>query len=85
MPSPSTLPLIPQILSLICEQLTSEKATLASLASTCKSFEGPALDVLWSKLNGFHPLLKHIPSHLWKEERDENNKRYVVMWCLDNH
>ncbi|KAF9013063.1 hypothetical protein BDQ17DRAFT_1419249 [Cyathus striatus] len=79
MPSPSTLPLIPQILSLICEQLTSEKATLASLASTCKSFEGPALDVLWSKLNGFHPLLKCIPSHLWKEERDESNKRYVVL------
>ncbi|KAF9013044.1 hypothetical protein BDQ17DRAFT_1419232 [Cyathus striatus] len=38
----------------------------------------PALDVLWSKLDGFYPLAKCLPSHLWIEE-ERGNRQYVVL------
>ncbi|KAF9001514.1 hypothetical protein BDQ17DRAFT_1542759 [Cyathus striatus] len=65
---PPPLPLIPEILRLICENI-SLKSTLAALARTCRAFEYPALDVLWSDLDleGFYPLAKCLPPHLWKE------------------
>ncbi|KAF9013062.1 hypothetical protein BDQ17DRAFT_1536784 [Cyathus striatus] len=55
-------PLIPEILKTIFENLIDDKRTLASLARTCSSFEGPALDVLWSELDGFYPLANCLPS-----------------------
>ncbi|KAF9001503.1 hypothetical protein BDQ17DRAFT_1426463 [Cyathus striatus] len=69
--SSSPLPQIPEILRLICENI-SHKATLASLARTCTAFEYPALDVLWSDLQGFYPLAKCLPSNLWIEKAVRN-------------
>jgi len=43
---------VADILVLICEQLgsgSSREKTLASLARTCTTFKGPALDEIWSE------------------------------------
>ncbi|KAF9001500.1 hypothetical protein BDQ17DRAFT_1358311 [Cyathus striatus] len=86
MPSDSPpLPLIPEILRLICEEIDS-KSTLASLARTCKAFEHPALDVLWSTLVEFYPLAKCLPAHLLEEKVRVDSRvpvdrrvRYIVL------
>ncbi|TFK69866.1 hypothetical protein BDN72DRAFT_583629 [Pluteus cervinus] len=43
---------------------------LASLASTSKSFHVPAVDVLWRALPNIVPLLKCLPSDLWRGSHD---------------
>ncbi|KAG1745160.1 hypothetical protein EDB19DRAFT_1692699 [Suillus lakei] len=40
--------------------------TLLALALTCKSFTGPALDLLWQDLHGLAPLIRCLPQSLWK-------------------
>jgi hypothetical protein len=35
--------------------------TVASLASTCRTFKEPALDVLWENISGVKPLLSCLP------------------------
>ncbi|KAF8977276.1 hypothetical protein BDQ17DRAFT_1266756, partial [Cyathus striatus] len=65
------------ILHLICEHSESTK-DLASLAMTCKDFEEPTSNVLWSKINGFYPLAKCLPSNTWLEEVREDNNQYIV-------
>ncbi|KAG1760306.1 hypothetical protein EDD22DRAFT_84460 [Suillus occidentalis] len=40
--------------------------TLLALALTCKSFSGPALDLLWQDLDNFSPLVKCLPQGLCK-------------------
>ncbi|KAF8994486.1 hypothetical protein BDQ17DRAFT_1095408 [Cyathus striatus] len=77
MPAP-TLPLLPEILSLICESLASHKSTLTSLARTCTVFKRPALEVLWFDLEGFYPLVKCLPSSLWTEEVGEHGEHVVL-------
>ncbi|KAG1781197.1 hypothetical protein EV702DRAFT_1193380 [Suillus placidus] len=42
--------------------------TLLALALTCKSFSGPALDLLWQNLEGFELLIRCLPQSLWKWE-----------------
>jgi len=49
----------------------SRNKTLLALALTCKSFTGPALDLLWRELDGFDPLIRCLPPTLWKLERRE--------------
>ncbi|KAG2069536.1 hypothetical protein BDR04DRAFT_682074 [Suillus decipiens] len=44
------------------------KKTLMALALTCKSFSGPALDLLWRDLPEFEPLIKCLPQSLWKQD-----------------
>ncbi|KAG2033953.1 hypothetical protein BDR03DRAFT_1013829 [Suillus americanus] len=46
-----------------CEfyQLICSHATLASLARTCRTFQEPALDILWKNINGFEPLIACLP------------------------
>jgi len=44
------------------------KKTLLALALTCKSFTGPALDLLWRHLGGLEPLIKCLPRSLWKQD-----------------
>ncbi|KAF9003310.1 hypothetical protein BDQ17DRAFT_1355972 [Cyathus striatus] len=74
-----SLPLIPEILRLICEQLY-HKPTLASLARTCTAFENPALDTLWFELDeGFYPLAKCLPSDLWVEVERKDKNHYIVL------
>ena len=66
--------LVPELFSLVCEVLTHDyemrlsqpSATLAPLARTCRAFEGPALDVLWRKIEGLPPLLCTMPSDLFE-------------------
>jgi hypothetical protein len=49
----------------------SRKKTLLALAVTCKSFTGPALDLLWRKLDLFAPLIRCLPPSLWKPDKLE--------------
>ena len=51
-----------------CELVASEaKATTVALASSCKSFEDPALDALWETQERLLPLLKSLPGDVWVE------------------
>ena len=63
--------LIPELFGSVCEFLRHDykmwrplqwSATLASLARTCRAFEGPALGVLWRDIEGLRPLLCTMPS-----------------------
>jgi hypothetical protein len=49
----------------------SRKKTLLALAVTCKSFTGPALDLLWRELDLFAPLVRCLPPSLWKLDKLE--------------
>ena len=51
---------------------SARKKTLLALALTCTSFTGMALDFLWRNLDNFNPLIKCLPSSLWKITRKEN-------------
>jgi hypothetical protein len=42
--------------------------SLPALASTCRIFERPALDVLWRNLQSVEPLVKCLPSDLFGTE-----------------
>jgi hypothetical protein len=44
------------------------RATIAALARTCRTFKDPALDVLWKDINGFKPLLLCLPEGLIRRE-----------------
>ncbi|KAJ8593720.1 hypothetical protein M405DRAFT_921688 [Rhizopogon salebrosus TDB-379] len=60
-----------KIFELIWASESSRKKTLLALALTCKSFTGPALDLLWRELNGFDPLIRCLPPSLWKIDKQE--------------
>lgn len=56
--------LVPDVLLVIFEQVNhstefrrSSRKYLAALASTCKAFHEPAMDLLWADMNGIDPLL----------------------------
>jgi len=55
----------------------SRKKTLLALALTCKSFTGPALDLLWRKLDGLDPLIRCLPPTLWKLEKQKAGLKLV--------
>ncbi|KAH7924922.1 hypothetical protein BV22DRAFT_1034622 [Leucogyrophana mollusca] len=46
------------------------RASLARLARTCCTFRDPALDVLWSSLKSFDPLIRCLPRDLWMHDDD---------------
>jgi hypothetical protein len=49
------------------ELVASEaKASIVALACCCKSFEDPALDILWETQDRLLPLLKSLPGDVWK-------------------
>ncbi|KAJ7438305.1 hypothetical protein B0H11DRAFT_2105237 [Mycena galericulata] len=69
---------IPELAEVICSHLSSEylyqpdfvrptssTCDLAALARTCKIFQNPALDVLWSYQTTFAHVLRCMPSDLW--------------------
>lgn len=73
--------LIPEILSLVCAAVSLDDVassrrleTLAALARTSRLFQEPALDCLWSELSTIAPLVKCMPSDLWREERVPNQR-----------
>jgi hypothetical protein len=39
----------------------NSRRTVAALARTCRTFQEPALDVLWRDIKGFEPLLSCLP------------------------
>lgn len=55
--------LVPDVLLVIFEHVNHEKSSrwsrksLAALASTCKAFHEPAMDLLWANMDGIEPLL----------------------------
>ncbi|KAH7917134.1 hypothetical protein BV22DRAFT_1026932, partial [Leucogyrophana mollusca] len=51
---------------------------LASLARTCRTFRDPALDVLWSFLKSFDPLIRCLPQDLWEMDDDY----FLVLFVL---
>ncbi|KAI9567239.1 hypothetical protein HD554DRAFT_2173575 [Boletus coccyginus] len=40
---------------------------LAALARTCKTFKGPALDMIWAELDDLTPLVRCLPEESWVE------------------
>jgi hypothetical protein len=40
-----------------------------ALALVCKSFSGPALDLVWRNLRGFESLIRCLPQSLWKQDK----------------
>ncbi|KAJ7440343.1 hypothetical protein B0H11DRAFT_2099928, partial [Mycena galericulata] len=69
---------IPEIVALIFAELKGpcsirtggHRRDFAALARTCKSFQGPALDLLWSEQNTLTNVLRCLPRHLWEEKGD---------------
>jgi hypothetical protein len=66
--------IISEIFRLICEELgrlggTLGRRTLARVARTCRTFQEPALYVLWYDLNSLLPLIQCMPPDLWKTTR----------------
>ncbi|KAG1752896.1 hypothetical protein EDB19DRAFT_972773 [Suillus lakei] len=45
--------------------LYTHRASLPALASACRAFESPALDVLWKDLESAEPLVKCLPTDLF--------------------
>ena len=60
---------VDEIVRLIAGELVESKtkAAAVALASCCKGFEGPVLDVLWETQDGLLPLLKSLPGDVWNE------------------
>ncbi|KAG1816156.1 uncharacterized protein BJ212DRAFT_1272018 [Suillus subaureus] len=48
----------------------TEHRSLPALASTCRAFESPALNVLWRDLQSVEPLVKCLPSDLFGIDRE---------------
>ncbi|KIJ63295.1 hypothetical protein HYDPIDRAFT_134382 [Hydnomerulius pinastri MD-312] len=42
------------------------RTTLLSLAQSCHALKEPALDVLWSNLGSLEPLVRCLPSRIWR-------------------
>ncbi|KAJ8592381.1 hypothetical protein M405DRAFT_931524 [Rhizopogon salebrosus TDB-379] len=67
------------------------KKTLLALAVTCKSFTGPALDLLWRELDSFAPLIRCLPPSLWKLDKLELQFQRAMtsddwsIFCKYNH
>jgi hypothetical protein len=49
-------------------ELETDRHTLLAIASTCRTFEEPALDRLWYKLESLRPLFKCLPQDAWEEK-----------------
>ena len=64
---------VDEILRLLaCELIGSEaNATAVSFACCCKSFQEPALDVLWKTQDRLTPLLKCFPQDVWEEKNGD--------------
>ncbi|KAG1762908.1 hypothetical protein EDD22DRAFT_537528 [Suillus occidentalis] len=55
--------------------------SLPALASTCRAFESPALNVLWRNLESVEPIVKCLPSELFSTNR---HKDTVLQKPLDH-
>ncbi|KAJ7725288.1 hypothetical protein DFH07DRAFT_253203 [Mycena maculata] len=69
---------IPEIVGLIfaelrrpAQPLVDERNDLAALTRTCKAFQDPALNLLWSEQDTLDNLLRTLPPHLWTDTVDQ--------------
>ncbi|KAJ6480410.1 hypothetical protein C8R45DRAFT_1216121 [Mycena sanguinolenta] len=81
---------IPEVVGLVFDAIASSRdedyrmwttetsATLAALATTCKGFSDPALDLLWMYQDSLSPLLRCFPVDIWDEDDDETLSRPIV-------
>ncbi|KAJ7647935.1 hypothetical protein FB45DRAFT_894810 [Roridomyces roridus] len=81
---------IPEVLGLIFEKVkkhggeyppwSDDEAleTFASLALTCRAFQDPALDMLWSEQDTIRNVLKTLPSCLWVERKESGPSGWDV-------
>lgn len=53
----------------IIQDTPSGSRTVSRLARTCKAFNEPAMDVLWSELDSFLPLIGLFPGYIMKRAR----------------
>lgn len=76
---------IPELVKLICSQvdvnISSGRSTLSALARTSLIFHEPALDCLWSSVEGIDCLIKCMPADLWREGYAENNQPTLVRFA----
>lgn len=69
--------LIPEIVQLISGEVDTsfhgveKRKALSALAQTCRSFQEPALNLLWHTLHSIKPLIMCMPSNLWKLKKKE--------------
>jgi hypothetical protein len=73
--------LVPELVQLVCDEFLEDgvqaRRTLIALALTCRLFHEPALDLLWRRVASLGPLVKCMPSDLWKVRR-ESEKELLV-------
>ncbi|KAH7921197.1 hypothetical protein BV22DRAFT_1198366 [Leucogyrophana mollusca] len=56
---------VAEILTIIFSHLRRDLRALAFLARTCRTFQGPASDILWADVRRLTPLVKCLPEDLW--------------------
>jgi hypothetical protein len=60
--------MIPEIRLQICNEIYESDATLAAMAQSCRTFEEPALSILWRWLGSLKPVMGCLPGDLWAEQ-----------------
>lgn len=53
--------------------------SVAVLARSCRAFQDSALEVLWRELEDISPLIRMLPSHLWRQVKSVNNAGHVII------
>ncbi|KAJ7162670.1 hypothetical protein C8R43DRAFT_1233315 [Mycena crocata] len=67
-----------EIMEAVCCEVPGGRA-LAALASTCKTFQDPALDVLWRTQDSIIPLLGCMPDDLFNERPNSFSMNYLEL------
>jgi hypothetical protein len=57
---------IQEIISITFNYL-DKKCDVVALATTCKTFRDPALQIVWSEIRSLAPLICCLPSDIWYE------------------
>ncbi|KAJ7137356.1 hypothetical protein C8R43DRAFT_1019984 [Mycena crocata] len=55
---------VPEIVGIVCEELSGESQALAVLARSCTAFHDPALDVLWREQKSLQNIIGCMPEDL---------------------
>lgn len=74
--------LVTELLNIIFEchaiRGATGSSTLLSLATTCRAFQQPALDILWRDMcNSLAPLIKCLPKDCWEQRGISVNAQLV--------
>ncbi|KAH7929860.1 hypothetical protein BV22DRAFT_1001794, partial [Leucogyrophana mollusca] len=55
---------------------------LAAFARTCRSFQEPALEILWSELDSLGPLVRCFPDHKWSTSYEIEGPIFEEDWHI---